>query len=138
MGWTDWNVLVDEKGGPNHVQNYCFAPIVGDTRTGELHYLNAYYYIGHFSKFVRPGARRIICSATTDGLLATAFLNKDGKIAVIVMNATDADEPFNLWIGNESAKTDSPAHSILTYVIATSRDNVAARHGQTAARAERD
>jgi glucosylceramidase len=138
VGWTDWNVLLDEKGGPNHVQNYCFAPIIGDTRTGELHYLNAYYYIGHFSRFVRPGARRIICSPTTDGLLATAFLNEDGKIAVVVMNATDTDQPFNLWIGNESAKTDSPAHSILTYVIATSRGSVAARQGQTAARADRD
>lgn len=138
VGWTDWNVLVDEKGGPNHVQNYCFAPIIGDTRTGKLHYLNAYYYIGHFSKFVRPGARRIICSTTTDGLLSTAFLNKDGKIAVIVMNATDDDEPFNLWIGNECAKTDSPAHSILTYVIATSHGNVATRHGAAGARAERD
>ena len=56
VGWTDWNVLLDEKGGPNHVGNFCFAPIHADTRTGELTYTNSYYYIGHFSKFVRPGA----------------------------------------------------------------------------------
>ena len=26
-GWTDWNVLLDENGGPNHVGNFCYAPI---------------------------------------------------------------------------------------------------------------
>ena len=35
-GWTDWNVLLDEKGGPNHVQNFCFAPIHADTKTGRV------------------------------------------------------------------------------------------------------
>jgi glucosylceramidase len=27
VGWTDWNVLLDEQGGPNHVGNFCFAPV---------------------------------------------------------------------------------------------------------------
>ena len=51
--WTDWNILLDENGGPNHVGNFCFAPVHADTRNGQLIYTNAYYYIGHFSKFVR-------------------------------------------------------------------------------------
>ena len=79
-GWTDWNVLLDEKGGPNHVQNFCYAPIHADTKTGELSYMNSYYYIGHFSKFIRPGARRIISSSTTDELLTTAFLKQTEKL----------------------------------------------------------
>jgi glucosylceramidase len=116
-GWTDWNVLLDEKGGPNHVQNYCFAPIHADTKTGELIYMNSYYYIGHFSKFIRPGAKRITSSSTTDKLLTTAFLNPDGKIAVIILNLTDQTEAFNLWLGGKSVKNTSPAHSIITLVI---------------------
>ena len=116
-GWTDWNVLLDEKGGPNHVQNYCFAPVHADTQTGKLYYMNSFYYIGHFSKFVRPGARRIISSSTTDKLLTTAFLNPDGKIAVIVLNLTDEAQPFNLWVNGKSAKSTSPAHSIITLVL---------------------
>ncbi|HEY4935612.1 MAG TPA: glycosyl hydrolase, partial [Puia sp.] len=36
VGWTDWNILVDETGGPNHVGNFCFAPVIGDTKKGEL------------------------------------------------------------------------------------------------------
>jgi len=116
-GWTDWNVLLDEKGGPNHVQNYCFAPVHADTQTGKLYYMNSFYYIGHFSKFVRPGAKRINSSSTTDKLLTTAFLNPDGKITVIVLNLTDEAQPFNFWLDGKSAKSASPAHSIITLVL---------------------
>ena len=116
-GWTDWNVLLDEQGGPNHVNNFCFAPIHGDTRTGELHYMNSYYYIGHFSKFIRPGARRIISSSTVDKLLTTAFVNRDGRIAVVVMNESEGGQPFYLWMNGKAAKTSSPAHSISTFLF---------------------
>lgn len=117
VGWTDWNVLLDEEGGPNHVQNFCFAPIHGDTKTGTLHYMNSYYYIGHFSKFVRPGAKRVISSSTTDTLLTTAFLNKDNNVVVVVMNPTEKEQPFYLWMDSKAAKTDSAAHSIMTFVF---------------------
>jgi glucosylceramidase len=79
--------------------------------------MNAYYYIGHFSKFVRPGARRIISSSMTDLLQTTAFVNPDGKIAVVVLNLSGQAQPFNLWLGGKSVKSNSPAHSIMTLVI---------------------
>jgi len=116
-GWTDWNVLLDQNGGPNHVQNYCFAPIHGNTETGALTYMSSYYYLGHFSKFIRPGARRIISSSTADDLLTTAFRNTDGRIAVVVMNPSDTEQPFYLWLEGKAAQTTSPAHSIMTLVI---------------------
>ena len=86
VGWTDWNILLDETGGPNHVKNFCFAPVHADTKTGQLIYTNSYYYIGHFSKFVRPGAKRIASSPSRSQLLSTAFINPDGKVSVVVMN----------------------------------------------------
>lgn len=116
-GWTDWNILLDETGGPNHVGNFCFAPVHADTRTGELQFTPAFYYIGHFSKFIRPGARRIIASPTVDRLLTTAFQNPDGSLAVVVMNQSDEDQPFRLWLRGQAAPTNSPAHSILTIVV---------------------
>jgi glucosylceramidase len=117
VGWTDWNVLLDEKGGPNHVGNYCFAPIIADTRTGQLHYTNCYYYIGQFSKFIRPGARRIATSTNRDKLLSTSFLNKDGKLTVIVMNNSNEKISFRLCMLNKAALTESLPHSISTIVI---------------------
>ncbi|HWJ89839.1 MAG TPA: glycoside hydrolase family 30 protein [Flavisolibacter sp.] len=117
VGWTDWNVLLDEQGGPNHVKNYCFAPIHADTKTGALIYTNAYYYIGHFSKFIKPGAKRIISSASRSPLLTTAFRNEDGSIAVVVMNTGAKEMPVNLWIAGKAASTKSLPHSIMTLVF---------------------
>ncbi len=116
-GWTDWNLLLDEKGGPNHVNNFCLAPLIGDTRDGTLHYMDSYYYIGHISKFVRPGARRATCSSSSDNLLATAFRNPNGQVAVIVMNARDRASDFQVWVAGKAAKSKLPAHSIATVVF---------------------
>jgi len=117
VGWTDWNVLLDEKGGPNHVGNFCFAPIHADVKTGKITYMNSYYYIGHFSKFIRPGAKRIISSSNRDELMTTAFINKDNKMVVIVLNLTDEKMPYHLWIKGMSASTTSLPHSITTLIV---------------------
>src|SRR5689334_15886374 len=117
VGWTDWNVLLDETGGPNHVKNFCFAPVHADTKTGELIYTNSYYYIGHFSKFIKQGAKRIASSPSRSALISTAFLNPDGKITVVVMNRTEKEVPYFLWIDGQAAETKSPPHSIQTLVI---------------------
>jgi glucosylceramidase len=116
-GWTDWNILLDEHGGPNHVGNFCFAPVHADTRTGQLIYTNAYYYIGHFSKFIRPGARRIAVSTNRAPLQSTAFVNKDGSIVVIVMNTSDKTLPYHLCMKGKAAVTESLPHSIATLII---------------------
>lgn len=117
VGWTDWNVLLDEKGGPNHVGNFCFAPVHADTNTGKLYYMNSFYYLGHFSKFIRPGARRIASSSMVEALQTTAFRNRDGSIALVVMNESEQAQPFWLWMDGQAAKTESPAHSIMTLVF---------------------
>jgi glucosylceramidase len=117
VGWTDWNVLLDQTGGPNHVGNFCFAPIIADTRTGKLIYTNAYYYIGHFSKFIRPGAKRVAVTTNRDWLQATAFQNTDGKVAVVVMNSGNKPQEFQLWIKGQAVATTSLPHSMATYVI---------------------
>ncbi|GAB3298791.1 glycoside hydrolase family 30 protein [Hymenobacter tenuis] len=115
--WTDWNVLLDETGGPNHVGNFCYAPLIGDTKQGQLLYTNAYYYIGHFSKFIRPGARRVAATASRDVLQTTAFRNPDGSVAVVVLNTTEKEQPFQLWIQGQATPTTSRPHSIMTLLI---------------------
>ncbi len=117
VAWTDWNILLDEIGGPNHVGNFCFAPVHADTKTGQIYYMNSFYYIGHFSKFIRPGAKRIISSASRGQFLTTAFINTDGKIAVIVMNQSNDKIPYRLWIAGQAAEVTSLPHSIQTLVV---------------------
>jgi glucosylceramidase len=115
--WTDWNILLDETGGPNHVQNFCLAPVIGNTKTGEVIYMDSYYYLGHFSKFFRPGAKRITCSSNSDELLATAVINPDGGVAVVVLNLGDKDLNYKLWIENRAVTAKSLKHSIVTLVV---------------------
>ena len=116
-GWTDWNILLDEKGGPNHVGNFCFAPVHADTRTGELTFTPAFWYLGHFSKFIRPGAHRISAASSRSGLQTTAFANPDGSVATVVMNATDKPMDYRLFLGKDEAGVAIPAHAIQTLVV---------------------
>ncbi|WP_395078057.1 glycoside hydrolase family 30 beta sandwich domain-containing protein [Flavobacterium sp.] len=116
IGWTDWNVLLDQNGGPNHVSNFCFAPIHFDTSTKQLIYTPSYYYIGHFSKFIHSGAIRIGSSVSRSCLQSTSFLNKDGKIATIVMNQTNKKITYNLYLENHKTTIEIPAHAIQTLV----------------------
>jgi glucosylceramidase len=117
VAWTDWNILLDDKGGPNHVGNFCFAPLHFDTKSGKLLYANSYYYIGHFSKFVKPGAKRIVSSSSRDKLQTTAFRNDNGKIAVVVMNTSDEKLEYNIWVAGNAATLTSLPHSIATLIL---------------------
>jgi glucosylceramidase len=82
-----------------------------------LIYTNSYYYIGHFSKFVQPGAKRIASSPTRSPLLSAAFVNPDGKVAVVVMNKTEQNIPYFLWLDGQAAEVESLPHSIQTLVF---------------------
>ncbi|MGZ8160858.1 MAG: glycoside hydrolase family 30 protein [Methylobacter sp.] len=115
--WVDWNMVLDETGGPNHVGNFCSAPIIADTQAGEIRYQSSYYYIGHFSRFIRTGARRVACAKTLDSLEATAFLNCDGSLIVVVLNRTEQMIDFVLKSQGLLAKTSIPARGIMTFVF---------------------
>jgi glucosylceramidase len=116
VGWTDWNILLDEQGGPNHVGNFCMAPVHFDPAKG-LQFTSAYYYIGQFSKFIRPGAKRINASSNRTELLTTAFKNTDGSIAVVVMNEGDKKLEYQLYMKGKAAETTALPHSITTLVF---------------------
>ena len=117
VGWIDWNLVLDELGGPNHVGNMCSAPIIVDTAHDALLHQSSYYYLGHFSRFIQPGAQRVLCAATRQNLETTAFINQDGSIAVIAMNRTEQAIAFKLNANGQQALTELPARSIATYLI---------------------
>ncbi len=116
VGWTDWNILLDEKGGPNHVGNFCFSPIHADTQTDELIYTPSYYFIGHFSKFIAPGDKRISTASSFSKLLSTSFIKPDGKITTVVMNKSDQAVKYSLYIDDYMAVVNMPARSIQTLI----------------------
>ena len=115
-GWIDWNLVLNEIGGPNHVYNYCEAPIMYDRNTEKLIYNNSYYYIGHFSKHIAVGARRLEISVTKEDVHAVAFRNPDGRIVVVAQNEGFIAE-LSLVVDGEGLNINLPDNSITTFVI---------------------
>jgi len=113
VGWIDWNMLLDSRGGPNHVGNFCFAPLHASD-DGQLIFTPSYAYLGHFSRYIRPGAQRISASASRSTLETVAFRNSDGSVAIVVMNKTDAAQRYRLFVDQKEVAVDIPAHAIQT------------------------
>ena len=116
VGWTDWNILLDENGGPNHVGNFCFSPIHGDIKTGELIYTPSYYFIGHFSKFIQKGAKRIDCVTSRSNLMSTSFLNPDGKVVTVVLNQSSEKINYNVYVDTNKVSISILPHAIQTLI----------------------
>ena len=115
-GWIDWNIVLDQTGGPNHVGNLCDAPVIVDTAKGEVRYTPAFYYIGQFSRFVRPGARHIESHGGPAGIESVAFSNPGGGLAVVVLNTSESPADFMLAAGRAPLACRIPARAIQTYV----------------------
>jgi len=137
-GYIDWNLLLNMEGGPNHVGNFCDAPILcdskdpkdtrdtrdtkdtkdtkdpSDSENSRIHIHLSYYYLGHISRFVLPGARRMPVSRYTDMLETVGFMNKDGQKVVIVLNRTEEALPFQLMDGSKVCPFKITARSIMT------------------------
>ncbi len=119
--YCDWNIILDENNGPHHNREgravSADAPVYYHTEKKEFIYRPAYYYIGHFSKFARPGATVIGTSSFKDGIETIAFKNTDGSIVCVILNRNDTQSRAVLRLDNHICKFDLPAHSITTAVI---------------------
>ncbi|KAL4117328.1 hypothetical protein PRIC2_011319 [Phytophthora ramorum] len=123
-GWTDWNLALDTTGGPNWANNLVDAPILVDEVSGAEFYKQPMFYImGHFSKFVPAGSRRIelpktktlnnfhrCAFVTPDNNVVVQFMNRDNSAVTVSVKQTDA-KTFTLTL---------PAHSMQTVILPAS------------------
>jgi len=116
-GSMDWNILLDEKGGPNHVGNLCDAPIMVDTEKDTFEVKLSFDYIGHFSRYIKKGAKRIALTKYTEKLEMTAFKNQDGTISLVVLNREEKDMPVVIRINGELIEFVVSANSIATALL---------------------
>ncbi|XP_061706347.1 lysosomal acid glucosylceramidase-like isoform X1 [Cydia pomonella] len=87
VGWIDWNLCLDPEGGPNWAHNYVDAPILVYGDQDEFIKQPMFYAMGHFSKFIPRGSRRIQSSQRTIVTLQNAaFLKPDGNIVMVLQN----------------------------------------------------
>ena len=118
QGFIDWNLFLDENGGPNHVNNFCEAPIMINQKTKQIIYNVSYYYIGHFSKFVNRNARRLLTvyASNNNVVEATSFENENGEIVIVVLNRGYI-ENVTLIVDDNKVNLTLPNQSITTFII---------------------
>lgn len=110
----DWNLFLDQKGGPNHVGNFCAAPILCNTENDAYEKRLMYYYIGHFSRYIAPGAVKIGTTRYSDAVEATAFRNPDGEKTLVLLNKTEKEVPVTVREAGCGMETVLAPHSIHT------------------------
>lgn len=110
----DWNLLLDSEGGPNHVGNFCAAPIMCDIKADTYEKRLSYYYIGQFSRYIKDGAVHIGTSRYTDEIEVTGFLNPDGERVIVLLNKTESVKPYTLREAGEGVCGELAPHSICT------------------------
>ena len=113
----DWNLLLDEKGGPNYVENYCLAPFLYNTQTKKLEPQLIQQYFEHFSHYLLPGSVRIAFSKYTEDVDVTAWKRPDGRFTVIMLNKTEQIMPVCVRMEGQAAETLLYPQSITTGII---------------------
>jgi glucosylceramidase len=116
-GWVDWNMVLDTQGGPNWFKNWCVAPVIVKPETDEVYFTPIYYTLSHFSKFIRPNAKRIGFTNTDKELMVTAAKNLDGSIAVVVFNQGEEIKNFSINLESHKVNVKISSQAIQTIVI---------------------
>jgi O-glycosyl hydrolase len=128
-GWTDWNILLDMKGGPNWAGNVVDAPVIADTAGGQAVYKQPmFYYLGHITKFVPPGSVRIGFQSSGVPVLSApmecaTFLTPDNKVVVVVLNRDISDHEFAVhYPGKGYINAHIPQRAMQTYIFDAAKD----------------
>lgn len=115
--FIDWNILLDYKGGPNHVKNYCNSPIMLDKKKKSFIKTPAFYYISHLARYIKPNARRIHFNKFCENISVSAFQNPDKSVMIVLLNKTDKNVEYNLCYQEYVFHDNLDSHAIVTYII---------------------
>lgn len=115
--WMDWNLCVDKNGGPRHVA-MGFGASVCANEDGTYRKLLSFDYVGHFSKYIAPGARRIGVSRCDAKVEVTAARNPDGSIVLVALNSNGSDADYAIRMDGKVVRFPAPAKTITTLIIA--------------------
>lgn len=120
-GWIEWNILLDQFGGPQHALGPCDAPILANNITKALEYGAQYWHMGHFSKFIPVNSSRaqldFFESTLTGGLNATGVVTTSGQHVVVVLNQGKESVQYQLQMDAEVATVTIPANGIQTLIF---------------------
>jgi len=104
--YVKWNLAGDQDDGPHSGGCGDCTPLVTvNSSSGAITYTADFYTLGHFSRFVLPGAHRIY-SANGAGILSAAFANTNGSRVLVAFNDSTNRTAFQVqWNGQSFAYT---------------------------------
>ena len=122
--WLYWNMVLDERGGPwlvapekgNPDDNGQNPLVIVNRQTKQVEYTGGYFYLAHFSKFVRPGAVRIGVAGELEDVKVMAFHGIDGQLVAEVINSGRVDAGIQLVWHDTVLDVTVTAQSISTYL----------------------
>ena len=91
-GWVDWNLCLNEQGGPNWANNFVDAPIIVSAEKGEFYKQPMFYWLAHFSLFIPPGSVHIESSffnqeeEENPSIEHVAFVKPEGNKVLVLIN----------------------------------------------------
>lgn len=85
-GWVDWNLALDNHGGPTWANNFVDAAVIVNTTADEFYKQPMFYAIGHFSKFIPVGSIRVELSGGSETVKGVALKTPDDVYCVIILN----------------------------------------------------
>lgn len=120
-----WNIVLDEEYGPalldedgNSVNIMGIGMLEWNRQEQTVAYLEDFYALAHFSKFVRPGAVRVESTDTREnfkGLVANVvYRNENGTMTAVLCNQNTSDNTFKLVVGDKVIEYTLPAMSAAT------------------------
>ncbi len=119
-GWIDWNMVLNRQGGPNWASNWCVAPVIVDPDRDEVYFTPLYYTLAHFSRFIRPGAKRIGFELSEkSSLMVTALQNPNDQIVVVILNQDPEAKSISITLGDQTASLAIRGRAVQTILLPT-------------------
>jgi glucosylceramidase len=113
-GYIDWNLSLDSKGGPNHVGNFCEAPVM-ISKDGDMKLMYSFHAIAHFSRYILPGAYRIESGSDNPDIEMVSYENPDKSLVCVIFNGSDNTHTINDPY-EEGLSLELSPHTIYTIV----------------------
>jgi len=121
-GWIDWNCVLDERGGPNHVGNYCGAPIMIDYSAHQVYYTPVYYVLAQLSRSIRPGdyaikVESVFSPDVQKNVFFSATVNSKKEYVIQLLNTDKVAHSVNIELNGYVTEVEAMENSLSTITI---------------------